>query len=54
MFGIGFPEMLVILVLALIVFGPGKLPEMGSAVGRSLREFRLAVRDKGVAGHLEE
>jgi sec-independent protein translocase protein TatA len=53
-FGIGFPEMVVILVLALIVFGPGKLPEMGSAVGRSLREFREAVRDDAVTGHIEE
>lgn len=54
MFGIGFPEMIVILVLALIVFGPGKLPEMGSAVGKSIREFRLAVKDDGVAGQIED
>ena len=54
MFGIGFPEMLVILILALIVFGPGKLPDMGRAVGTSIREFRQAVRDDGVAGHLED
>ena len=42
MFGIGFPELIVILVVALLVFGPGKLPEIGSALGQSLRDFRRA------------
>ncbi len=41
---IGFPELLVILVIALLVFGPGRLPEMGRSLGRSLREFRDALR----------
>ena len=39
-FGVGPGELLLILVLALIVFGPGKLPEIGSAVGKGIREFR--------------
>lgn len=39
MFDIGFPEMLVILAIALIVFGPQKLPELGKALGKTLREF---------------
>lgn len=39
---IGFPEMIVLLVIALMVFGPKKLPEMGRTVGKSLREFRRA------------
>lgn len=42
MFDIGFQEMLVIGVLALLVFGPGKLPELGRMIGRFLREFRRA------------
>ena len=41
MFGnIGFPELLVLLVIALLVFGPKKLPEVGRSIGKALREFR--------------
>jgi len=40
MMGIGFPEMLVILAIALLVFGPKKLPEVGKSIGRAIREFR--------------
>lgn len=39
---IGFPEMLIILVIALVVFGPRKLPELGRSLGRSLNEFKRA------------
>lgn len=42
---IGFPELIVILVLALIIFGPGKLPEVGKALGRGINEFKKASRD---------
>jgi Tat protein translocase TatB subunit len=42
MFDIGLQEMLVIGVLALLVFGPSKLPELGRMVGRAMREFRRA------------
>jgi sec-independent protein translocase protein TatA len=42
LFGLGVPELIVILVVALLVFGPGKLPEIGSALGRSIRDFRKA------------
>lgn len=42
MFGIGATELIIILVLALVIFGPGKLPEVGKAVGRSIREFKRA------------
>ncbi len=42
MFGIGAPELIVILVIALIVFGPGKLPEIGSALGKGVRDFKKA------------
>jgi sec-independent protein translocase protein TatA len=40
MFGLGVPELIIILVLVLLVLGPGKLPELGSFLGKSLREFR--------------
>ncbi len=42
MFDIGFQEMLLIMVLALLVFGPSKLPELGKMIGRAMREFRRA------------
>ncbi|KGX83296.1 twin-arginine translocase TatA/TatE family subunit [Pontibacillus marinus] len=42
---IGIPGLILILVIALIVFGPSKLPEIGKAVGSSLREFKKATND---------
>jgi sec-independent protein translocase protein TatA len=42
---IGFGEILIILALALIIFGPRRLPEMGRTIGRSLREFRRATSE---------
>jgi sec-independent protein translocase protein TatA len=42
---LGFGEILIILVLALIIFGPRRLPEMGRTIGRSLREFRRATSE---------
>ena len=42
MFGIGVPELILILIIGLVVFGPGKLPEVGRAVGKSIREFKKA------------
>ena len=44
-FNIGAPELIVILVIALLVIGPGKLPDVGSALGKSIREFRKASTD---------
>jgi sec-independent protein translocase protein TatA len=44
-FNIGAPELIVILVIALLVIGPGKLPDVGSALGKSIREFRKASSD---------
>jgi Tat protein translocase TatB subunit len=45
MFGIGAPELLVILVVALIVLGPKRLPEVAKALGKGLAEFRRATSD---------
>lgn len=44
-FGIGLPEMVLIFVLALLVFGPKKLPEIGKSVGKALRGFQEASRE---------
>lgn len=45
MFGLGVPELLLILVIGLVLFGPGKLPDVGRAVGKSMREFKTALND---------
>lgn len=51
---IGPIELVVILVIALIVVGPGKLPDVGAALGRSIREFRKAASDVKESTRLDE
>ncbi len=43
--GIGFPELMVILVIIMIIFGAGKLPEIGSAFGRSIKNFKSSMKE---------
>ena len=45
MFGLGVSELMVILVIALVIFGPSKLPQIGSGLGKAIRDFK-----KGVTG----
>jgi sec-independent protein translocase protein TatA len=45
-FGLGVPELIIVLVIFLIVFGVGRLPQVGSALGQSVREFRENVREE--------
>ncbi|NHC39716.1 twin-arginine translocase TatA/TatE family subunit [Bacillus sp. MM2020_1] len=49
---IGVPGLILILIVALVVFGPNKLPEVGRAFGRSLREFKKAT--EGIADDIKE
>ena len=48
MMGIGFPELMVILVIIMIIFGAGKLPEIGSAFGRSKKNFKSSMKEAEV------
>ena len=45
MMGIGFPELMVILVIIMIIFGAGKLPEIGNAFGRSIKNFKTSMKE---------
>jgi sec-independent protein translocase protein TatA len=46
MFGIGMPEMIIVLVIVLIVFGAGKLPEIGAGIGNAIKNFKKAAIEK--------
>lgn len=52
-FNIGPGELIVILIIALVVLGPGKLPDVASSLGKSVREFRKAATDVTEAGKLD-
>jgi sec-independent protein translocase protein TatA len=45
MFGLGLPEILLILVIALLIFGAAKLPEIGRALGKALSEFKKGAQE---------
>jgi sec-independent protein translocase protein TatA len=45
MFGIGMPELLIILVIILIIFGAGKLPEIGAGIGKGIKNFKKATTE---------
>ncbi len=42
---LGFPELVIIAVVALLVFGPKKLPELGSGLGKAIRDFKTSMKD---------
>jgi sec-independent protein translocase protein TatA len=43
MFGLGIQELLIILAIALVIFGPSKLPQIGSGLGKAIRDFKKGV-----------
>ncbi|MGB6409688.1 MAG: twin-arginine translocase TatA/TatE family subunit [Deltaproteobacteria bacterium] len=46
MFGLGVPELLIICVIVVLLFGAGKLPQIGSGLGEGIRNFRKSMKDK--------
>ena len=49
MMGLGWQELAIVLVIIVIIFGAGKLPEMGSGLGRGIKEFKMYASDDGPA-----
>lgn len=54
MFGLGLQELLIILIIALIIFGPTKLPQIGSGLGKAIRDFRKGVKEEEPEGEIHE
>ena len=54
MFGLGLPEMAVIVVVAILIFGPKKIPELGSALGKTLRGFKEEMKNDDDENNYED
>jgi sec-independent protein translocase protein TatA len=54
MFGLGMPELLVILVIVVILFGANKLPQIGAGIGKGIRNFKDATKESDKKDELED
>ncbi|MCX5828483.1 MAG: twin-arginine translocase TatA/TatE family subunit [Deltaproteobacteria bacterium] len=55
MFGIGMQELVIILVIVLVIFGPGKLPDIGSSIGKAIKDFKKSMAEpEEKSGELSE
>ncbi len=54
MFGLGMPELIIILVIIVIIFGAGKLPEIGSGIGKGIKNFKDATRSEDKPKSIED
>ena len=54
MFGLGMPELIIILVIVVIIFGAGKLPEIGAGLGHGIKNFKKATHGEDEARKIEE